>query len=100
MHGLETIIALNTSANNKRKQNDSGSIQVQGNFSVLLKTDKGYVEARNIFPDKANFHRYSDAVRFSRDLKQSIHTHPRFPAFLESRVVEFHSPEWEQLLAR
>ena len=88
MNGLETIIATNEAKSTvlPRGLNDSGSIQVQGDWSVLIGTPKGYVEARNLYGEKANF--------FSRDAAKEFSLQ-----FLSSRVVRFHTEEWEQILA-
>ena len=87
MQGLETIIAANAAKSTvlPRGLNDSGSVSVQGEWSVLVGTPKGYVEARNLFGDRANFFTRDAAKEFALTL-------------LSARVVRFHTKEWEEIL--
>ena len=86
MQGIEVIIATNAAKSVlPRGLNDSGSVSVQGEWSVLIGTPKGYVEARNLFGERANF--------FSRDAAKEFSLQ-----FLSARVVRFHTQEWEEIL--
>jgi len=92
MQGLETIIAANAAKSTvlPRGLNDSGSVSVQGEWSVLIfnpenRGYKGYVEARAIYGENANF--------FTRDAAKEFAL-----TFLSARVTRFHSKEWEQIL--
>jgi len=58
----------------------------QGNWSVLLLERGKYIEARNRYGDKADFHSEERAREFAG-------------TFLGAQVVEFHTEEWENLLA-
>jgi hypothetical protein len=99
MNGLDVIIRQNQEAQQRyginpktgRQLNDSGSVQVQGDWSVLIfnpegRGVKGYVEARSIYGEGANFFTRDAAVEFSLKFK-------------ETRVVRFHSSQWDQILS-
>lgn len=57
----------------------------QGNWSVLIPTESGFVEARNRYGAKADFRTEVQAKEFAN-------------TFLGAKVVRFHTAEWESLL--
>lgn len=58
----------------------------QGKWSVLLLERGKYLEARNRYGDKADFKTEERAREFAT-------------TFIGAQVVEFHTEEWENLLA-